>query len=213
MANMNEEQYIRSRFAEEDEHLKGVLKSIEAKGMPNISLPPETAKCITLLAKLSGARDALEIGALGGYSGISIMRGLPEDGRLTSLELNPDYARLAEQNLAKAGFAGRVTYMTGPALESLQSLTEAGRKFDLFLIDADKKNYENYLDAAVKLANPGAVLFADNVLWRGRVYDPDDQDAITVSMRSFNEKVAAHPQLESLLLPIGDGLMVSRVRA
>ena len=82
----------------------------------------------------------------------------------------------------------------------------------MFLIDADKKNYLNYLEYAVKLANPGAIIFADNTLWRGRVYNEDDQDNMTMAMRKFNETAAAHPQLESMMLPLGDGLLLSRVK-
>ncbi|HEU5139293.1 MAG TPA: O-methyltransferase [Bacillales bacterium] len=210
---MNQEEYIRSRFTnEEDEFLQSVLKSIEEKGMPAISVPPENGKMITLLTKISRAKEALEVGALGGYSGIHIMRGLPDNGHLTSLELNPEYAQLAGNNLVKAGFEGRVTYYTGEALDSFEKLTTEGKKFDLFLIDADKRNYENYLDRAIELANPGAIILADNTLWRGRVYDFEDHDKLTVTIREFNEKVARHPNLESLLLPIGDGLLLARVK-
>ncbi|HET7522445.1 MAG TPA: O-methyltransferase [Bacillales bacterium] len=204
--------YIRSKFISRDPILQDVLQSIEKHGMPAISVPPEVGRLITLITKISGSRKVLEIGALGGYSGIHIMRGLPADGQLTSLEINPEYARLAEENLEKAGFAGRVSYYTGPALESLHQLKEEGRTFDLFLIDADKKNYENYLEHAVKLANPGAVICADNVLWRGNVYDLNDHDKVTVTMRRFNERCANHPRLESLIIPIGDGLLLSRVK-
>lgn len=210
---LNQEEYIRSRFTEQDKVLEKVLKAIEEKhGMPSISIPPECGKLITLIAKISGAKEALEVGALGGYSGIHIMRGLPQDGHLTSLELNPDFARFAEENLKKAGFDGCVSYRVGPALESFETLAAEGKKFDLFLIDADKRNYENYLDFAVELANPGAVIFTDNTLWRGKVYDFDDDDKLTVTVREFNEKVAHHPKLESMMIPLGDGLLLSRVK-
>lgn len=209
---MNQQEYIRSQFTEEDHVLRGVLKRIDEHDMPSISVPPEIGKLITLIAKMSGAREALEIGALGGYSGIHIMRGLPDDGRLTSLEMNPAYAELAEENLARAGFKDRVSYYIGPALDGFDQLKKEGRTFDLFLIDADKRNYENYLERSVELANPGAVILADNVLWRDRVYDPDDNDKLTVTMRRFNERCANHPKLESMLIPLDDGLMVSRVK-
>ncbi|HET7580059.1 MAG TPA: O-methyltransferase [Bacillales bacterium] len=210
---MNQEEYIRTLFTDQDdEQLQDVLKSIEEKGMPAISVPPEVGKMITLAAKLSGAKEALEVGALGGYSGIHIMRGLGKEGHLTSLELNPEFAELAGENLAKAGYEGRVTYWTGPALESFKQLANEGKQFDLFLIDADKANYDNYLDYAVELANPGAVILADNTLWRGEVYNFDIDEKFTVAIRNFNEKVARHPKLESLLLPLGDGLLMARVK-
>lgn len=210
---MNQEEYIRTHFTQEDDILHTVLCNIEEKkNMPAISVPPECGKFITLLTTISGAKNALEIGALGGYSGIHIMRGLPEDGRLTSLETNAEFAKLAKDSMKKAGFAERVAYEVGPALTSLQKLADHGRTFDFFLIDADKKNYEHYLDYAVELANPGAVILADNTLWRGRVYDFDNHDKITVTVREFNEKVASHPKLSSMMVPLGDGLLLSRVR-
>lgn len=181
--------------------------------MPAISVPPEVGKWITMIVKISGAKEALEIGALGGYSGAHLLRGLPEDGHLTSLELNPDFARLAKNNLIKAGFdEHQFTHYTGPALDSLEKLSDEGRTFDLFLIDADKRNYQNYLQRAIELANPGAIICADNTLWRGQVYDFNDNDQLTVTIRQFNETVANHPALESMMIPLGDGLLVARVK-
>lgn len=210
---MNQQEYIRSRFTEPDDALQGILKSIEEAGMPTISVPPEVGKLITLLVKISGAKKALEVGALGGYSGVHILKGLPEDGHLTSLELNPDFAELAKNNLLKAGFnESQFSHRIGQALDSFEELSAEGRNFDFFLIDADKRNYKNYLESAVELSNPGAVICADNTLWRGRVYDFDDNDKITVTIREFNETVARHPRLESMMIPLGDGLLVARVK-
>ncbi|XKE93947.1 O-methyltransferase [Metaplanococcus flavidus] len=205
-------QYIDSVFTERDEVLEGVIRSIEEHGMRQISVPPASGKLLSMLVSISGAKNILEIGALGGYSGICLARGFGYEGKLTSLELEQSYAELAKSNLSKAGFENQVQYLTGPAIESLEKFIGDGASFDFFFIDADKGNYENYLEACIQLAQPGAIIVADNVLAGGSVADSQiEPRQNTEIMKSFNETVAKHPQLESLLLPVGDGMTVSRV--
>ncbi|MFJ7933336.1 O-methyltransferase [Sporosarcina sp. NPDC096371] len=204
--------YIDTVFTKQDALLDEVISSIEENGMPAISVSPSSGKLLTMLMTISGAKNVLEIGALGGYSGICLARGFGMEGKLMSLELEEKYATLAASNLAKAGFGEQVSYRTGPALHSLEQLEGEGQSFDFFFIDADKENYENYLDACLRLAEPGALIVMDNVLARGSVADQEaEPKRYTAFMQAFNETVANHPQLESLLIPIGDGLTVSRV--
>ncbi|MBL0388310.1 O-methyltransferase [Tumebacillus sp. ITR2] len=209
--NLTREQYVRAVFVREDETLQAVRTSITEAGMPSISVASEVGKLLELLVKMTGAKRVLEIGALGGYSGIVLARALPQDGELVSLELLPEYADFAHENLKKAGLGDKVQYRTGEALTSLQQLHEEGQRFDLFFIDADKVNYSNYLDWAIKLANPGAVITADNVLQGDRILNDAEQGENVVAIRAFNEKAAQDPRLDSLLLPFGDGLVVARV--
>ncbi|MCY8000508.1 O-methyltransferase [Bacillus haynesii] len=205
--------YIDAVFTRDDALLEGVLSSIQENGMPSISVSPSAGKLLTMLVSISGARRVLEIGALGGYSGICLARGFGEEGTLTSLELKESYAELAHSNLSKAGFGGQVSYMTGPALESLETLAGNQKRFDFFFIDADKGNYEHYLAYCIKLAEPGALIVADNVLAGGSVAGQGTEPRqYTKLMKAFNETAANHPQLESLLIPIGDGMTVSRVK-
>lgn len=205
--------YIDSVFTNEDSLLENVRSSITANEMPSISVSPSSGKLLTMLVSISGAKNVLEIGALGGYSGISLARGFDQEGKLTSLELEEEYAALAKSNLAKAGFGYQVSYMTGPALENLEKLVTQNKRFDFFFIDADKENYENYLDKCIQLAEPSALIVADNVLARGSVVDESiSARKHTEIMRKFNKIVADHPQLESILVPIGDGLTVSKVK-
>ncbi|WP_141903237.1 O-methyltransferase [Lysinibacillus sp. Y5S-8] len=211
MKQMNN--YIDTVFYQQDTLLEDVISSIAEKGMPAISVSPSSGKLLTMLVSITGAKALLEIGALGGYSGICLARGLDAEGSLTSLELDESYAQLAAKNLAKAGFEKQVTYLTGPALNSLEKLVADGRRFDLFFIDADKDNYENYVTACIKLANPGALIVTDNVLAGGSVVDPEaTPKRYTAIMKKFNVTIANHPQLESILLPIGDGITVSKVK-
>ncbi|WP_107927076.1 O-methyltransferase [Lysinibacillus parviboronicapiens] len=205
--------YIDSLFQNQDILLEDVIASIEANGMPSISVSPSSGKLLTMLTSISGAKNILEIGALGGYSGICLARGFGSDGKLTSLELEERYAQLAYNNLSKAGFANQVSYLNGPALQSLEKLIKENQQFDLFFIDADKDNYENYLNCCIRLANPGALIVTDNVLANGSVADSNVQPKrYTEIMKKFNEIVANHPQLESVIVPIGDGMTLSKVK-
>ncbi|ASV66795.1 MULTISPECIES: O-methyltransferase [Cytobacillus] len=205
--------YIDKVFYQYDELLEEVLQSINENGMRAISVSPSTGKLLTLLVSTSGAKNVLEIGALGGYSGICLARGFGKSGELTSLEIEESYAELASGNLAKAGFNEQVSYIVGPALTSLAVLEEERRQFDFFFIDADKENYENYLIACIKLAKDGALIVCDNVLANGSVADESSEPKrYTENMKRFNQIVASHPQLESTLIPIGDGLTISRVK-
>ncbi|RNF39902.1 O-methyltransferase [Planococcus salinus] len=205
--------YIDTVFHTRDALLEEVQSSIRDHGMPAISVSPSSGKLLSMLVSISDAKNVLEIGALGGYSGICLARGFGEKGQLTSLELEESYAELAHSNLAKAGFGDQVTYLTGAALQNLKKLSGDNKKFDFFFIDADKENYENYLNQCIQLAEPGALILADNVLAAGTVADEAaEPKRYTEVMRKFNKTVANHPKLESLLIPIGDGVTVSRVK-
>lgn len=205
--------YIDSLFYNQDTLLEEVISSIEANEMPSISVSPSSGKLLTMLTSISGARNVLEIGALGGYSGICLARGFGSKGQLTSLELEEKYAKLAHNNLSKAGFGNQVLYLTGPALQSLEKLAEENKRFDFFFIDADKDNYENYLNYCIRLANSGALIVTDNVLANGSVADSKAiSKRYTETMKKFNEIVANHPQLESVIVPIGDGMTLSKVK-
>lgn len=207
---MTEDAYIEALFVHEDSLLLDVKADIVARGMPAISVPPLTGALLHWLVRISHSRRLLEIGALGGYSGIWLARALAPDGHLTSLELRPEYRDVALANLTRAGFASKVTYRVGPASESLKTLVTNSAQFDFFLIDADKENYPLYLDYVLKLATPGAIIAADNTLQEGRVVDDAHQDNRTLAIREYNRRVANTPTLRSLLIPVGDGLTVAQ---
>ena len=205
--------YIDSLFTNQNDILDEVTLSIKENGMPAFSVSPSSGKFLTMLISISGAKNVLEIGALGGYSGICLARGFGKEGKLTSLELEEKYAKLANTNLSKAGFSDRVTYMTGAALQNLEQLVKDNKRFDFFFIDADKENYENYLDFCIQLADSGALIVTDNVLAGGSVADSGAKPKhYTELMKQFNETVANHPQLESIIIPIGDGMTISKVK-
>ncbi|MBY0008984.1 O-methyltransferase [Paenibacillus typhae] len=207
----NQEEYSELLYTE-DELLVEVKKAIAANGMPEVSIAPGYGRLLTMLVSLSRSTRILEIGALGGYSGICLCRGLAGGGQLTSLELKPEYAQLAQSHLAKAGFADNAEYKIGPALDSLRLLEAEGRTFDFFFIDADKENYPNYLEYAIRMASPGAIIAGDNIFLRGRTLNTDKNGPAVQAMRRFNEMMASDERLTSTLLPAYDGLALAMVK-
>lgn len=208
---LNQEEYSEQLYTE-DEILLQVKEAIVEAGMPPVSVTPGYGRLLTMLATLSRSTSILEIGALGGYSGICLSRGLAPGGKLTSLELRADYAELARRNLELAGFGDSTEYRIGPAIESLKTLDEEGAKFDFFFIDADKLNYPNYLEYAIKLALPGAIIAGDNIFLRGRTLNTDRNGPAIQAVRTFNERIASDERLISTLLPAYDGLALAMVK-
>lgn len=211
MVNLTPDEYVNQLF-QEDELLLKVKEAIRSNGMPEVSVAAAYGRLLTFLAKTSKAEAALEIGVLGGYSGICIARGLRENGTLTSLELREEYAAMARGHLEEGSFGERVEYRIGPAADSLEQLEQEGRTFDFFFIDADKENYPVYLDYAIKLARPGAVIVGDNCFLRGRTLNPDKQGPAVLAVRRFNEQMASDPRLVTTMLPDYDGLVLAWVK-
>ena len=177
------------------------LQRNAASGLPTIDVAPNQGKLLYLLAKMRGAKRILEIGTLGGYSTIWLARALPGDGTLISLELDPKHAEVARANIAGAGLSSKVEVQLGPALDSLSKLhAEGSAPFDFIFIDADKSGYPHYLDWSLRLAQPSAVIIADNVVRDGEVADPDSKDPSVQGVRSFFKKIAANPRLEATAL-------------
>jgi caffeoyl-CoA O-methyltransferase len=216
---LSPESYLASLY-EPDHELLNVQASLEERSLPQISVDPAYGRLLTLLIHISGAQTALEIGALGGYSGICLTRGLKHNvsksdstqSKLISLEIRQEFADLAMHNIQAAGYGDLVEFRVGAALDSLEQLEQEGCKFDFFFIDADKVNYPQYLEWAIKLANPGAIIVGDNLLMRGRTLDPNINKKSVEAMREFNRRFAADPRLESTMLPSFDGLAIARVK-
>jgi predicted O-methyltransferase YrrM len=209
---MSEIQYITDLYLQEDEILLKTRKSMAQHGMPDITIPPQTAKILYLLVKMSGAQKILEVGTLAGYSGIWLARALPETGTLLTLEIKPQFAQVAAENFRLAGLQNKVQVQSGNALAVMEDLLQDNAKFDFFFFDADKLNLPKYLQLALKLAAPGAIITADNTLWKGRVYDPTSSRPTTKAVRLFNKMLAEDRRLESIIIPSGDGLSVARVK-
>lgn len=188
--------YIEQRLIAPDEVLAAALKDSSEAGLPAIAVSPAQGKLLALIARIHGARRILELGTLGGYSTILLARTLPADGRLITLELNPDYAEVARANIARAGLGERVEIQVGPALDSLMSLgAEGAEPFDLVFIDADKQGTPEYFAAALELTRQGGVIIVDNVVRDGAISEPDTEDPRAQGMQRFHELLAREPRV------------------
>ncbi|WP_297160184.1 O-methyltransferase [Thermogemmatispora sp.] len=210
------EEQINRVFAPEDEALHYALQASAEAGLPQINISPIEGKLLQFLALACRARAILEIGTLGGYSGLWLARALPPDGRLITLELNPRHADVARRVFEHAGVSDRVEIRLGRALELLPALVNEGAgPFDLIFIDADKAPYPRYLDWALQLSHPGSIIVADNCLRDGRfVREPVDD--VTAGIFEYCRRITADPRLFSLALNIDsgyrDGFTVTLVR-
>ena len=186
------DRYVEEKLVGADAALTDAQQASEQAGLPAIALTPALGKLLYLLARMHGARSILEVGTLGGYSTIWLARALGDDGRLVTLELNPDYAAVAAANVDRAGLAGLIKIEVGPALDNLQALVaqDAG-PFDLIFIDADKQSTPEYFKLALELARPGSVIITDNVVRDGAIVDADSDDPRAQGMRRFHELLAS----------------------
>jgi predicted O-methyltransferase YrrM len=175
---------------------------------------PEQGQLMGLLVELVGARRVLEIGCFTGYATLAMALALPPDGRLVTLDLNPEWVGLGRQAWREAGVEDRIEVRFGLALESLDRLIAAGsaESFDLAFIDADKKSYDAYYERSLILVRPGGLIMIDNVLWGGAVADPANTEHQTEALRALNRKLQADPRVSVALVPIGDGLTLARKR-
>jgi predicted O-methyltransferase YrrM len=173
----------------------------------NMQIAPEQGQFMALLVKLIEAKQILEIGTFTGYSALVMATALPAEGSITTLDINRDTGDIARRFWEKAGVSHKVRQLFGPASELLKTLEGP---YDLVFIDADKTNYETYYECALRLLRPGGVVLLDNVLWGGKVADPDVDDADTNALRALNQKIHQDPRVELSLLPLADGLTVAR---
>lgn len=201
--------YIASLFAVQDTALTETIAEMESEGVPGINVSTVEGKLLQVLALTVGAKRILEVGTLGGYSGIHFTRALPEDGKLVTLEIDPHHAEVAQRNFERAGVAHKTEIRVGPASETLRQLRESGDPlFDLIFIDADKDAYPEYLTLSLPLLREGGILLGDNTL----------PDAIFTEEESgtkrYNAAVAERSELTSVIIPVlrqhgMDGLTVS----
>ncbi len=184
--------YIEGHLLSPDAALDAALWESVSAGLPEIAVAPVQGKLLQLMARMAGARRILEVGTLGGYSTIWLARALPEGGELVTLELEEHHATVARANIERAGLSDRVTVIAGPALDSLETLTDP---FDFVFIDADKQNNAAYVDHAVRLSRPGTTIVVDNVIREGGVLDADSRDERIQGTRKLFEAISANPRL------------------
>jgi caffeoyl-CoA O-methyltransferase len=175
----------------------------------SMQIGDDQGQLLTMLARLVGARRAVEVGTFTGYSSLCIARGLADGGRLLCCDVSEEWTSIAVRAWQRAGLADRIELRLAPALETLRALP-ADAELDLVFIDADKPGYPSYWNELVPRMRQGGVLLADNVLWSGKIVDPDVSDENTTALREFNDTVAADRRVEVVVLPAFDGLTIAR---
>lgn len=180
-------------------------------GISIMQIAPEQGAFMTLLARLLGARRAIEVGTFTGYSALCLARGLADDGRLLCCDVSDEWTRIGRPYWEKAGVAHKIDLRIAPAAETLRALPE-DPVIDLAFIDADKGGYPLYYEEILKRLRPGGLILVDNVLFMGTVVDPAVQNENVVAIRAFNDKVAADERVDRVMIPVGDGLTLLRRR-
>jgi len=204
--------YLLAHNPPEDEVLGDLARETAALGpIALMQVAREQGAFLTLLAKLVGARSALEIGTFTGYSSICIARGLVDGGRLVCCDVSDEWTTIARRYWERADLGDRIELHLAPALETIATLP-ADRPLDLVFIDADKESYQAYYEAVLPRLSPNGVIVFDNVLWMGAVADPANTDASTVAIRALNDLVATDPRVDAVMLPIADGITIVRRR-
>jgi caffeoyl-CoA O-methyltransferase len=198
-----------ARHARQDDVLRRVQRETAERPDAQMQVSPDLGGLLELLARLTGAQDALEVGTFTGYSAICIARGIGERGRLTCLELDPGFAEIARANLDDAGVADRVEIRVGPAVDALRAMPEEPG-FDLVFLDADKLGYPEYYELIVPRLRPNGLLLIDNMLLGGRVLDPDDERGPVID--ALNDRIQADERVDAVLAIVSDGLSVVRKR-
>jgi len=181
-------------------------------GPSGMQISPEQGQFMGFLARLIGARKAIELGTFTGYSALCVTEAMGPDGHLIACDVSEEWTSVARQAWKRAGVADRIDLRLAPAADTLAELIAANQqdRFDLAFIDADKENYPMYFEQLLQLVRPGGLILVDNVLWGGAVADPSNNNPSTQAIRAFNEAVHNDDRIDMSLVPIGDGLTVIR---
>ncbi|MBD2663835.1 caffeoyl-CoA O-methyltransferase [Richelia sinica FACHB-800] len=204
--------YLLAISLREPEILTQLREETANHRLSQMQISPEQGQFMALLVQLIGAKKTLEVGVFTGYSSLSVALALPADGKVVACDVSEEFTSIARRYWEKAGIADKIDLRIAPAVETLDHLLAAGEAetFDFAFIDADKGNYENYYERSLQLVRPGGLIAIDNVLWSGRVADPENQENSTNVIRAFNQKLHQDQRVTLSLVPIGDGLTLAR---
>jgi caffeoyl-CoA O-methyltransferase len=205
--------YLLKVGVRESELLKELRAETAKLSSAGMQIGADQGAFMHLLAGLIGAKRALEIGTFTGYSSLCVASALPADGKLICCDVSEEYTSIARNYWRRAGLESKIELRLGPAVATLDALIDGKvPEFDFVFIDADKTNYVNYYERALKLVRTGGLIAIDNVLWGGDVADPKENDEDTVAIRALNDKVRADERVTLSMIPLGDGLTLARKR-
>ena len=203
--------YVVAHSQEEPEILHELTKETWQKVLnPRMISGAYQGRILSMISKLIQPKNVLEIGTFTGYSALSIAEGLPKDGTLFTIDRNEELAELQQKYFNKSRYTNQLKSYVGNAIEIIPTLHQ---KFDLVFIDADKSNYTNYFHLIIDKMNSGGIILSDNVLWYGKVAEKaDEKDEDTIALQAYNTLLNTDDRLETVMLPIRDGLTISRVK-
>ncbi len=206
--------YIRSVSVREPPVLQELREETVSMPMAIMQITPEQGQFMAMLATIMSARRCIEVGVYTGYSSLCVALALPEDGYIVACDISEEWTAVARRYWEKARVAGKIDLHLAPAIRTLDGLITDGEteSYDFAFIDADKTNYWNYYERVIELLRPGGLVLIDNVLWGGSVIDENADDADTLAIRDFNERLQADDRVSLSLIPIGDGLTLARKR-
>jgi predicted O-methyltransferase YrrM len=206
--NKKLEQYIGDHITEEDPVLEDLYRQTHIRFInPNMVSGHLQGKLLELISKMIRPKNILEIGTFTGYSAICLAKGLKKGGRLVTLETNDELKAFSDSYFKRAGVDSKITQIIGNALEIIPKLDE---KFDLVFLDGDKREYIDYYRLIIDKVTPGGFILADNVLWGGQVLDKDTTDNQARGIIDFNEMIMNEKNIEEVIIPVRDGLMLIR---
>ena len=205
---MSLEEYIEQHSSPENEVLATINRDTNIHVLnPHMLSGQVQGRVLSFLSQMIKPKRILELGTFTGYSALCLAEGLAQDGELITIEHNDELEDTIRHNLALSPLGSKIRLIIGDAKEVLNTLNSQHSTFDLIFIDADKREYAEYLDLVYPLVVPGGWILADNTLWDGHIIDSAyDRDKQTLGLRAFNDKVAADPRLEQVILPLRDGL-------
>ena len=205
--NLN--QYLEKHTNEEPDLLRELMiETHQATTQPHMASGHYQGRILSMISKLIQPKTILEIGTFTGYATLCLAEGLAENGKIITLDINDELKYIGEKYFERSPYKNQIEYRIGPASEQMKTIEK--ESLDLVFIDADKQTYPEYYECSIDLLRNGVVILMDNVLWYGKVYDENANDKRTVILRDLNERVVKDSRVESLILPVRDGITLIR---